>query len=158
MTAKKPRESETKFPKLPFQFLQGIRSTTNVHGRWYCASDIAGKMKTQTGAVTRKVKAEDVRMMYRETDRGYRDLAFISQDALFEVALTGRDEWSKAARGEIVAAALVAATSVPEEPDPRDSKFNQTMSGLFPEFGEYLERTSREAGYLPRKENLARQG
>lgn len=153
MTSKKPRESEIKFPKLPFQFLQGIQSTTNVHGRWYAASDIARKMKTQTGAVTRKVDPKSVRMMYRETGRGCRDLAFICQEALFEVALTGRDEWSKAARAEIVAAALVAAAAVPEGPDPRDAQFNKEASALFPAFGEYLERTSREQGYLPREEN-----
>lgn len=156
MTDKQPRESEIKFPKLPFQFLKGIRSTTNIHGRWYCAFDIASRMRTQTGAVTRKVDARAVRMMYTSTDRGYRDLAFISQEALFEVALTGRDEWAKAARCEIIAASLAAASSVPDEPDPRDEPFNQTMSKALPKFGAYLERTSREKGYLPRPENPVR--
>lgn len=103
MNEKKPlRESATKFPPLPFQFLDGIRSSTNKYGRWYAASDIARKMRAQTGQVTRKLLPEEMRTMYTLTDKGHRDLTFISEQAMFGTVFRSSHPWAIEAQAEVL--------------------------------------------------------
>lgn len=114
---KNARESQAKFPPLPFRFLNGIRSSTNVYGRWYAASDVARKMRTQTGAVTRKLQHEEVRTMYTLTDRGYKDLSFINEQALFSVIFRSTAPWAIDAQVEVLEA-LRNTFSPAEEENP----------------------------------------
>lgn len=109
------KSSET-FPPLSFEFLKGIRSTTNIYGRWYAAADIARKMRTQTGAITRKLQEEDIRTMYTPTKKGYRDLVFVSQAALFETVFRSKNPWARESAKEII-----RAMDTPGNPSQKDN-------------------------------------
>ena len=102
MTEKKPIPSAT-FPPLPFRFLEGIRSSKNIYGRWYAATDVARMMRAQTGSITRKLQKDEMRTNYTLTDRGYRDLTFISETALFGVIFRSTHPWAIDAQAEIIA-------------------------------------------------------
>lgn len=105
MTDKQLSPVQAKFPPLRFQFLKGVRCSANINGRWYAATDVARKMRTNTGSLTRRFDSDDVITRYRPTEKGYRDLAFISERALFSIIFKGSGEWAEKAKEEIMAAA-----------------------------------------------------
>lgn len=106
------KQERVKHEPLPFEFLKGIRCYTNVHGRWYAASDVAKQMRSHTGSVTRRLPDEDVRMRYTQTEKGYRDMAFISERALFQMVFRGTGTWAENGKEEI-AAILAGEQPVP---------------------------------------------
>lgn len=88
----------------PFQFIRGIRCRPTPEGFWFAASDVAKRMKVQTGSITQRLLDEDLRSRYTETRRGHRDMTFISEKALYEVIFRSRNPWAEAARTELIEA------------------------------------------------------
>ncbi|QRE00882.1 hypothetical protein [Nocardia phage NC1] len=91
-------------PEGGFQFLKGIRVKTDIHGTWFAVRDIAGKMGTQTGAITQKTATEDLKKKYCQTSHGYHDLVFIKESALYEMIIrsNSKSDWIATARKEII--------------------------------------------------------